>query len=718
MSTVPLRVLNNNRAPEIETIANQSLSREDILELTINAVDADGDAIILSASGLTGFDIPEFASFADNGDGTASIQLTPAEADRGDYTIVVTATDGTNSSETSFVVSVEGVNDPPRWQYLGDVVAVLGETNPLELLATDSDQDGLSFSAEGLPPGVTLTPSDTYGRATLTVTPDTAGVYPLTLIVTDSGNGEPSAIEKDSISFNLIVREDNLAPVLAPIGTIEVREGETLTLPLLGTDEDGDTLTYSATNLPPGAYLERETGIITWTPTYLENGIYSNIEVEVSDGHSSSNETITIEVENVNQAPVLIPLPPQSGREGTGLQFTLAAGDVDGDALAFQALTPLPQGVEFNDSTGGFGWTPGYDQAGVYSFTFAVIDSSGLSHSQDVAVTIANVNRAPSLEVASRSVVIGEELNFTLEGTDPDGDVLSYTALGLPEGAILNSQTGEVTWTPNPGQIGEYTVTFQVDDGETTAIETTVLTAGLTPLVPDLKLVLTPSFPVQPGQSTSIRAIGDGSITINIDGEVIEVESGEQVLYIPDEPGQTVIEATLTNLTGQSTTTTEILKTRRPDDQTPPDLNLNVSGTLGEITARVEDLNLDQWTLELRELGEQSYEVIAQGNSPLERDFQLDSLGNGFYEVRLSARDIGGRSNTITETVEINSLQQGIQKETDLSFGSIELSRVYENGNGWSFEKLDGDIATKIQNPYEPLQFESRLYLTLPTGKG
>ncbi len=335
--TIPIRVLNTNRAPAIKPISNQSLNRAEVLSLTIKATDEDGDPIILTASGLPGFDVPDFATFTDHQDGTASLILAPSQADRGDYPITVTATDGENSSETSLIVSVEGVNDPPRFSYIGDTVAVVGETAELELVVTDSDQDELTFSTTGLPPGVILTPSTVYGRATLEITPDTVGVHPLTITVTDSGNGNTDAILTDSISLNLVVRTENQAPVLAPVGILKVREGETLTLPIVATDGDGDTFTYSATNLSPGADLDPQTGLLTWTPTYLQSAIYSNINVKVSDGYGSSNETITIQVENVNQAPVLIPLLPQSGREGTLLQFILAGGDVDGDALIFHS---------------------------------------------------------------------------------------------------------------------------------------------------------------------------------------------------------------------------------------------------------------------------------------------------------------------------------------------------------------------------------------------
>ena len=64
-----------------------------------------------------------------------------------------------------------------------------------------------------------------------------------------------------------------------------------------------------------------------------------------------------------------MPLLPQYGREGTPVQFTVVAGDVDGAPLLYNLLNP-PAGATFNASTGVFTWTPAYGQAGAYTLQF------------------------------------------------------------------------------------------------------------------------------------------------------------------------------------------------------------------------------------------------------------------------------------------------------------------------------------------------------------
>lgn len=62
-----------------------------------------------------------------------------------------------------------------------------------------------------------------------------------------------------------------------------------------------------------------------------------------------------------------------------------------------------------------------------------------------------------------RSVEAGSPLSFTVTASDPDGDVLTYAATGLPAGSAFDN--GAFTWTPGQDQMGVCEVTFAVSDG-------------------------------------------------------------------------------------------------------------------------------------------------------------------------------------------------------------------------------------------------------------
>lgn len=76
-------------------------------------------------------------------------------------------------------------------------------------------------------------------------------------------------------------------------------------------------------------------------------------------------------------------------------------------------------------------------------------------------------NRRPVFPAGGETQAVdeGQELVFTVDATDPDGDALTVTASGLPDGATLDPATQQVTWTPGFRQEGEYEVTFTASEG-------------------------------------------------------------------------------------------------------------------------------------------------------------------------------------------------------------------------------------------------------------
>ena len=63
----------------------------------------------------------------------------------------------------------------------------------------------------------------------------------------------------------------------------------------------------------------------------------------------------------------------------------------------------------------------------------------------------------------ARSSTRGQSTSLQLQGSDPDGQPVSYTATGLPAGLSLMSSTGYISGTPTTA--GNYTVTATVFDG-------------------------------------------------------------------------------------------------------------------------------------------------------------------------------------------------------------------------------------------------------------
>ena len=106
--------------------------------------------------------------------------------------------------------------------------------------------------------------------------------------------------------------------------------------------------------------------------------------------------------------------------------------------------------------------------------TFTVSDGS-LSAAEVVRIAVTEVNAAPALgPIGNRTVGEGSLLSFAISGSDADlpANTLTYSAMGLPAGAIFDPATRTISWTPGESQgPGPYDVIFTVSDGSLSAAE-------------------------------------------------------------------------------------------------------------------------------------------------------------------------------------------------------------------------------------------------------
>ncbi len=763
--TTRIIVHNYNRSPEIVPLSNVTVQQGETRLLTVEALDPDGNPLTLTATNaLTGYRLPDFISFADHGGGMGSFTLTPEAGYRGDYTVSLMATDDGDAGqssvatdEISFVVTVETENDPPVLDYIGDKVAVVGIPFELVMRASDLDEEQFNWAMSGLPAAATLTPSGSSQTAVLKWLPTFADVGSHTVVfeVSDGGNGDPAFVAADNQTIALTVRATNQAPVLAEPGDLVVQEGETLVLPFSATDANGDVLTYSAENLPPGASLNPQSGVLTWNPQYGQAGDYSGIVVRAGDGQLSDTVTFGVEVTDTNRAPILIPMFRQLGREGSLLQLSVLGSDLDGDPIWYRAAG-LPVGATLNRQTGRFSWTPGFTDAGQYIITFEAVDTRGAVGTADVVVEIENENRAPSIVVTDHAVALGQVLQFSLIAHDPDpGTTLTYSAEGLPAGASVDPLTGQFTWAPQIGQAQEHVVAFLVSDGEEVASRSVVILAAAAPSPVDVHIEVTPSFAAAPGASALVHVIADSlaniaQISLRVDGEPVALDAQGRATLTAQQPGKRHIEATAVDADGFVGRATAVMRVLDPTDQEAPVVALSNAlsrealSELVEVEGTVADRNLDFWRLEIAWYGSDDFHEIASGESSVGAGVlgTLDpaALRNGFYQLRLTARDIAKRTSVAKCVVEVNSSTKSAaypRLETDLAVQiggtSVTLSRAYnslanqtgaELGYGWRLVPRDTDIQTNAPltgrehlGVYGALRDDSRLYVTLPSGE-
>src|SRR5205085_9540095 len=131
----------------------------------------------------------------------------------------------------------------------------------------------------------------------------------------------------DAKTFTLVVNEVNTAPLLNPISDRTVSEGALISFTAIASDPDipAQTLTFSLDpEAPSGAHIDPTNGLFTWTPTEAQGPSTNTITVRVTDNGSpalSDAKSFTVTVSEVNSAPSLQPIDPQTVIEGEELMF-------------------------------------------------------------------------------------------------------------------------------------------------------------------------------------------------------------------------------------------------------------------------------------------------------------------------------------------------------------------------------------------------------------
>ena len=252
-------------------------------------------------------------------------------------------------------------------------------------------------------------------------------------------------------------------------------EGETITtLEIDATDPNGDEMTYVATNLPPGLTINENTGDIDGTVAYTATQgsptkIFS-VTVTVTDVPDGNATPVVFDwtITRVNMAPVLEDPGPQENHEGDVVDLQIEATDANEDPLTY-GESGLPPGLGIDTSTGLISGTISGAIVSTYSVSVTVTDGEAPPEQVDFDWVITDENRAPEITTQPEDQVNTEGVTIEplqIVASDPDGDTLEYSALGLPDGLTINTGNGEISGTIAVGAntLSPYNVTITVED--------------------------------------------------------------------------------------------------------------------------------------------------------------------------------------------------------------------------------------------------------------
>ncbi|HEY6175886.1 MAG TPA: Ig-like domain-containing protein [Kofleriaceae bacterium] len=142
------------------------------------------------------------------------------------------------------------------------------------------------------------------------------------------------------------------------------------------------------------------------------------------------------------------------------------ARDPDGDKLTVTSASAGGHRVEIIDQT-TVRLTPMRDFNGTIRVDYEVSDGVTAAVPSHVTVTVRPVNDPPVATGGDRNIHGSDPV--TLEGTDVDGDKLTFTIVANPKHGKLAGDAPALQYTPDSGFIGDDAIMYTVSDGTATS---------------------------------------------------------------------------------------------------------------------------------------------------------------------------------------------------------------------------------------------------------
>lgn len=347
------------------------------------------------------------------------------------------------------------------------------------------------------------------GVVLLKPTGNRTGTTNVTFTVTDADGNAFS----ETVSVNVVADTINSQPYLTPIpATINATAGSPATLQLSSVDVEGDSVFYTARAISGASSgsisVDSTTGLVTVTPAAGFTGQFI-ASVGVNDTAITASSTpddnqrvvFDFAASSAVATPTAVDLQTGSDTGSSNIDNITNAGSL---TFRVSGVTVGATVELINTDTGSVVGT------GVADAVTVVITTNNISALGDGTYPIAarqrvdgvNSELSPALTVVYDDTIpasvaasattqgnVGREYRTDLISTE-EGSGLVYAFTESPTGAVIDSTTGVITWTPTTAQLGENTFRFSLTDaaGNTRTETFNVSVAGAPRVEVDVEL--------------------------------------------------------------------------------------------------------------------------------------------------------------------------------------------------------------------------------------
>ncbi len=395
---------------------------------------------------------------------------TPDENYHGIDDFYFTTNDATLVSKVAkMTIHIASINDipagvPVTYQSLEDLPFASA------LQYSDGDGDSAAFELQAQAVSGTVVVNLVTGEFSYTPHANKSGTDHFAVVLNDGKtNSDPFEIEVQ-------VAPVNDAPDVVDY-TINSTEDAVYIGFLAGSDVDSTNLVYhKISDGSKGAFeiTDANTGAFTYVPIANYNGSDS-FRYYVSDGDlDSAIATVTVNIANVNDGPVVQDLTFVLD-EDTDLLAYMQGTDAEGDSVFFtisNAVQPtLVDYFTFNANSGFFELHPRAntnETDGLIVFVYRGYDGTTFSEEATISVRYLPVNDLPVALNHNTTTNEDTVLNDQVYANDADGGLLTYVQVpGSTRGTVNMSTDGKFSYTPPFNHSGFVdTFRYRADDGE------------------------------------------------------------------------------------------------------------------------------------------------------------------------------------------------------------------------------------------------------------
>ena len=721
-ANVKVGVTADNDVPVISDIADQTLTEDTIspeISFTVSDVESAAGDLLVSAATSDGIRIPVSNVVFGGADGNRTFTITPA-ADKNTWNALLGAhepilltiyvSDGSNSGSDTLNVTIIPVNDAPIAeddpQGSGDPITTNEDTpKTIQVLDNDSDVDTLNE-------GDTLTISGVSGvdNGSVAIAGDGQSVT-FTPALNFNGSETFSYTVQDSqgatddADVTITVNAVNDAPIISDVDNqiiLEDTATNVLSFSIADVDNtiscaDVSAISNAPTIIPHASVIIAGSGTdctVTATPLTNKNTFGASpvsITLTVNDSLLTGVDSFTVEITPLNDDPTAIN-DTASVVEDHSVNINVLTNDTDidlsneGDTLVVLSTADVDHGtLEIDPATYILTFTPEANWSGTEVFTYIMEDSTHVSSSAGVTVTVSPDNDTP--QAVADTDTVAEDGNVVIDvlsnDTDIDisreGDVLIVHDSEDPAHGtvIIASDKLSLTYAPDADWVGTDTFNYTIHDSHDAASSAAV--SVTVTAVNDAPIAQNDTFSSPEDQTATLDVLandtdvdliheGDHLIILSVNGSVygstIVAEDQKSISYVPDAnwQGAETLTYYMEDKEHQVSSASITLNITPVND--PPQA-VNDAGTTSEdtpVTLTVLDNDADiDFTNEgdvhsIVSANDPAHGTVSVAGDSLSLTYTPDANWNGEDQFTYEMKDSGDATSTATVTITVNAV--------------------------------------------------------------